>query len=58
MTTIYAIKDAGTPLVIKVLTFRYLLPNSSVIDIAVTLGNPLDAKPIPLEANNAIAKSE
>ena len=52
MTTMNASRDAGTPLVMKLFTVRYLFPTSSVMEIAVTLGNPEEARPIPQEASN------
>lgn len=51
MTHTKASNDAGTPLDINVATSKYLLPFLSVKEIAVTLGNPDEARPIPQDAN-------
>lgn len=54
MVITYAISDAGTPLVMKVFTEMYLCPTSSVILMAVTLGNPDVGKPIAADAIKAV----
>ena len=51
----YAMTELGTPLVMKVPTVRYGFPNSSVMQIAVTFGNPEVGNPIAAEHNNALA---
>lgn len=53
MTQTNANNEAGTPLEIKAPTVNHLLPFLSVIEIAVTLGKPEEANPIPHDANKA-----
>lgn len=52
----YAMIDAGTPLEINSFTVKYGLPNSSLILIAVTLGNPEVGNAIAQEAIKAVPK--
>ena len=54
MTKMYVMIEAGTPLVMNVLTVKYRLPTSSVILMAVTLGNPDVGKPMAPDASNAV----
>lgn len=54
ITTKNPMRLAGTPRLMKVLTVKYLFPNSSVMEMAVTLGNPEVGNPIAADAKSAV----
>lgn len=54
MIIAYAISELGTPLIMNVLTVRYGLLNSLVMQMAVTLGNPDVGNPMAAEQSKAL----